>query len=1096
MKVSMVFLFLVLLSCSAFSDEKLELVVQKGHTSGLKSVNFSPDGKYIASGSSDETIKLWNVETGELIRTLVGNTGCVHSLNFSPNEKYLVSGSCDKTIKLWNVETGKLIKTLIGHISGVDSVNFSPDGKYLASGSWDNTIKLWNVETGELVRTLEGHTGYVRSVNFSPNGKYLASGSLDKTIKLWNIETGEVIRTFEGHTDDIRSVNFSPEGKYLASGSSDKTIKMWNVKTGKLIKTLEGHTNDVNSVNFSPDGKYLASGSRDGTNRLWNVETGELIRILEDKKILSIGTTGTPVKISCPIESVNFNHNGKYLASGNWDGAIGLWNVETGELVRTLKKHTDRARQINFSPDGKYLASGSGGTIKLWNVETGKLIKTLGGHISDVAAINFSPDGKYLASGSGGIIKLWNVETGELIRALEGHTHMVHSINFSPDGKYIASGSQDGIIKLWNVETGKLIRTLEGHTDDIRSINFSPNGKYLASGSSDKTIKLWNVKTGEIIRTLISHISGVSSVSFSPNGKYLASGSWDDTIKLWNVETGELKRTHISGVSLGHNSGVSSVNFSPDGRYLASGSSDNTIKLWNVETGKLIRTLEGHTDDVWSVNVSPDGRYLASGSSDNTIKLWNVETGDCISFVSAEDNWIMFTLDGYFDSSKNGGELVAMVKGLDAFGVDQFAIRNNRPDIILKRVGLGNKELISHYYYQYLKRLRKFGLTEEQLSDEYHVPEAKILDTKEAGKFAKVNFNLKDNKYKLKKYNIYVNDVPIFGAYGKEITGNNLDKTETIELTSGKNKIEVTCINEKGAESFRALTYADYKGEVKSNLYYIGFGVSKYKKSNLNLNYAHKDAQDLGNVFSLMKNKFDNIHIKTYLNEEVTVENIKKSKEFLKDAKVDDTFILFIAGHGVHDKDKEATYYYMTYNSDLNNLSQTAANFDLIEDIMQGIAPRNKLFLMDTCESGEIEEKTQEQYLAMAKSRGLEARAIRNIKIVGRKTLPPRTYLYEQDRYIYNDLIRRSGAIVFSSSKGGEFSYERDDLKNGLFTTEVMNCLKDKITDKNNDGIISTDELRDYVMGTVPKISSDLQHPTVDRDNIYQKFGFPIVSEK
>ena len=643
---------------------------------------------------------------------------------------------------------------------------------------------------------------------------------------------------------------------------------------------------------------------------------------------------------------------------------------------------------------------------------------------------------------------------------------------------------------MWNVETGKLIKTLEGHTRFVNSINFSPDGKYLASGSDDKTIKLWNVSTGKHIKTLKGHIWNVVSVNFSPDGKYLASGS-GDTIKLWNVKTGKLIKTLE-----GHTKEVTSVNFSPDGKYLASGSFDCTIKLWNVERGDVIRTFEGHTDVVWSVNVSPDGKYLASGSSDNTIKLWDVETGDCISFVSAEDNWIMFTPDGYFDSSKNGGELVAMVKGLAAFGIDQFAVKNNRPDIILKRLGLGNEELINHYYYQYLKRLRRLGFTEEQLSSEYHVPEAKIIDLKVDEKFAKVSFNLNDSKYNLKKYNIYINNVPIFGAYGKEITGNNLDKTEIIELTSGKNKIEVSCINEKGAESFRALTYTEYNKKIKSDLYYIGFGVSKYKNSDINLNYAHKDAQDLGILFSHMKEKFNNIYVKTYLNEEVTVENIKKAKEFLKDAKVDDTFILFIAGHGVHDKDKEATYYYMTYNSDLNNLSQTAADFDLIEDIMQGISPRNKLFLMDTCESGEIEEKTQEQYLAMAKSRGLEARAIRNIKIVGRKSLPPRTYLYDQDRYIYNDLIRRSGAIVFSSSKGGEFSYEKDDFKNGLFTTEVINCLKNKSADKNNDGIISTDELRNYVIEIVPKISSDLQHPTVDRDNIYQKFGFPLVGEK
>lgn len=209
---------------------------------------------------------------------------------------------------------------------------------------------------------------------------------------------------------------------------------------------------------------------------------------------------------------------------------------------------------------------------------------------------------------------------------------------------------------------------------------------------------------------------------------------------------------------------------------------------------------------------------------------------------------------------------------------------------------------------------------------------------------------------------------------------------------------------------------------------------------------------------------------------------------------MDDTFILFIAGHGVHDRDKEATYYFVTHNADINNLSGTAANFELIEDLMQGINPRNKLFLMDTCESGELEENVENNYYAMAGTRGLNARTTRAILVKAKQqTSSPRTYLFDKDRYIYNDLIRRSGAIVFSSSKGGEFSYEKKELENGLFTEEIINAITTNVADKNKDGIITTDELRDYVSSSVAKSSNNLQHPTVDRDNIYQKFGVPVL---
>jgi WD40 repeat protein/energy-coupling factor transporter ATP-binding protein EcfA2 len=546
----------------------------EGHKDFVTSVNFSPDGKTLVSVSRDNTIKLWNVETGEEIRTLKGHDG-VQSVNFSPDGKTLVSGSWDNTIKLWNVETGEEIRTLKGHDNSVNSVNFSPDGKTLVSGSGDKTIKLWNVETGQEIRTLKGHDNSVISVNFSPDGKTLVSGSGDKTIKLWNVKTGQEIRTLKGHDNSVISVNFSPDGKTLVSGSGDKTIKLWNVETGKEILTLKGHDNAVWSVNFSPDGKTLVSGSLDKTIKLWNVETGK------------------------------------------------LWNGSTGQEIRTLKGHDSYVNSVNFSPDGKTLVSGSEDktiklwdveTGKLWNVETGKEIRTLKGHDSYVYSVNFSPDGKTLVSGSRDkTIKLWDVETGQEIRTLKGHDGSVKSVNFSPDGKTLVSGSNDNTIKLWNGSTGEEIRTLKGHDNLVWSVNFSPDGKTLVSGSW-QTVKLWNVETGQEIRTLKGHDNAVWSVNFSPDGKTLVSGSWDNTIKLWNVETGQEIRT-----LKGHDNLVWSVNFSPDGKTLVSGSYDKTIKLWNLGTDWGLSDLMGRSCDwvrVYLHNPNSDVREEDRGLCD------------------------------------------------------------------------------------------------------------------------------------------------------------------------------------------------------------------------------------------------------------------------------------------------------------------------------------------------------------------------------------------------------------------------------------------------------------------------------------------------
>ncbi|WP_445636353.1 hypothetical protein NSTC745_01242 [Nostoc sp. DSM 114161] len=295
----------------------------------VSSVAISPDGKTLASGGNDKTIKIWNISTGEIIHTLSGHSRPVESVAISPDGKTLASGSGDKTIKIWNIFTGKAIRTLSGHSNSIVSVAISPDGKTLASGSDDKTIKIWDLSTGKVIRTLSGHSKSVESVAISPDGKTLASSSnvgSYGTIRIWDLSTGELIRTLSGNTVVVNSVAFSPDGKTLASGGFGETIEISNISTGKLIRTLSGNTVVVNSVAFSPDGKTLASGSLDETIRIWDLSTGELIRTLSGH--------------SDSVNSVVISPDGKTLASGSKDGTIKIWNLSTGELIRTLLHNT------------------------------------------------------------------------------------------------------------------------------------------------------------------------------------------------------------------------------------------------------------------------------------------------------------------------------------------------------------------------------------------------------------------------------------------------------------------------------------------------------------------------------------------------------------------------------------------------------------------------------------------------------------------------------------------------------------------------------------------------------------------------------------
>ena len=341
----------------------------KGNSYWVLQLAFSPDGRLLVSRSEDNSIVLWDVSTvldtsmasGQSIgQPLQGHSSGVLSIAFSPNGKILASGGNDG-ILLWDMTNHhRLGQPLQGHSNAVSSVAFSPDGKILASGSYDNTIILWDVATRQAIGgPLEGHSDFVDSIAFSPDGKILASGSDDSTIILWDVETQQIIgQPLKGHKSAVSSVAFSPDGKMLASGSEDRTIILWDVGTHQPIGgPLEGFHSIVTSVAFSPDGETLASGSGDYTITLWNVATHQPI--------------GGPLKgHSDFVDSIVFSPDGKILASGGDDSIVILWDVETQQAIgQPLKGHSNWVFSLAFSPDGKFLASSdTNGTIILWDL--------------------------------------------------------------------------------------------------------------------------------------------------------------------------------------------------------------------------------------------------------------------------------------------------------------------------------------------------------------------------------------------------------------------------------------------------------------------------------------------------------------------------------------------------------------------------------------------------------------------------------------------------------------------------------------------------------------------------------------------------------
>jgi WD40 repeat protein len=560
------------------------------HNQGIFCAAFSSDGKYILTGSSDHTARLWNWQGKQLM--VFKHDDEVLSVAFSPFEKYILTGSSDHTARLWNWQGKQLM--VFKHDDEVLSVAFSPDGKYILTGSNDKTARLWDWQ-GNQIKNFEHKSG-VRAVAFSLDGKYVLTGLYDRYAYLWDLHRKRSIR-FKGHQSRIDSVAFSPVEEHVLTGSYDGTARLWNRK-GEQLMTFNNKS-AVRATAFSPDGKYVLTGLYDGTVRLWDLKGHQMTEFKGHKRC---------------VYSVIFSQNGKYILTGSGDNTARIWNWQRNQL-KEFKGHSGNVLSVVFSPDGKYVLTGSQDkTACLWNIR-GKQLKKFEGHEDSVLSVAFSPDGKCALTGSKDkTARLWDLR-GKQLKKFEGNKDSVLSVVFSPDGRYVLTGLGDGTIRLWDLQ-GNPVKEFRGPKGPISSISISSNGKYIFTGSTDKTTCSWDWQGNQLGKGEFKHKGSVIALAFSPDGEYILTGSTDKTARLWDWQGKPIQ-------VFKHESGVRSVGFSPDGKYMITGSYDKIARLWNWQ-GNLLQEFKGHIDCINSVAFSPDGKKIITGSDDQTACLWEI----------------------------------------------------------------------------------------------------------------------------------------------------------------------------------------------------------------------------------------------------------------------------------------------------------------------------------------------------------------------------------------------------------------------------------------------------------------------------------------
>jgi WD40 repeat protein len=586
----------------------------------LYALAVSPDGVHIAFAVDglEGTIRIWDLTTAKEVSALKLDEGDIaFGVAYSPDGRYLVSGSLNTSVRVWDVSTEEAVNMPEGHTAQVRTVAYSPDGKHIVSGSDDKTLRVWELPTGQMERVLEGHASTVNTVTFSPDGTRVVSGSTDKTIRVWDVSTGEETMVITGHTGGVMTVACSPDGRHVVSGSSDKTLRVWDLSTGEAERVLKGHTNWVNSVAYSPDGAHVVSSSNDKSIRVWGVSTGEERTIITG----SIGPVGTVAYLPDGTQIVSI------LTGGS---TVQVWDVSLGAAERTVHmKSPINISKFVFSPDGSQVFSCSAdGILWVWDWSAGRERRELrkGHDMGEVFGAAYSPDGTRVVCGSADkTVRVLHVSTGEEVRVMNGHSGPVICVAWSPDGSCIVSGSHDTSIRVWKVSTGEELRILMGHSISVSALAYSPDGNHLVSSSIDTSTRVWNLCTGEQVwvQTGLTKV-----VAYSPDGSQIISGIGKS---VWARSSTTGEELWVLEGRIGH---LHAVAYSPDGsQIIVSGNrsppldtAGSSIWVWDTSTRDNIRVLNVPAAKVLAATYLPGGTQVICGFSDGSIWVWDTSS--------------------------------------------------------------------------------------------------------------------------------------------------------------------------------------------------------------------------------------------------------------------------------------------------------------------------------------------------------------------------------------------------------------------------------------------------------------------------------------
>ncbi len=988
---------------------------------------------------------------------------------------------------------------------------------FLLLGVLFGTTLLFSQKSNQhLVINPRGHKSLIYDVAIDAK-QNIITGSFDKTCIVWNPDNGRIEKDFLGNIGVgsegmIYAVDVSPDNKYLAvagwMGKDDESedlgdIRLYDYQSKRMLGLMRFHADAVFDIKFTKDSKSLISGDASGYVIKWDV------------------ASRTPT-FQYKSENESFSNiavSQDYFCTGHPDGMVYKWDFEKEKPIKELKffkklKSIVVGSKVQISQDGEMIVV-SGKEVGMMLVLDAKFKLKQHFFTGDNRIINMdiSPDNQSLSiaidEGGDNYLALYRKLGKEWTLAdTYKHDNLVSCTAFLSNERVASIGGKANEIAVLEIADGKLKpqRVIKGVGTNYYSaglknheLAFSNNAtKSYGNATYDEVFDLFDRK---IVKK--PKINGFN-YPLRTDGKmklmeyqFLRKTQNDPSEVLLIEKDGKINDSIVFYPWDGNN--FYSYSFVKH-KYIVAAGSYGILQAYDLN-GNLKTQLVGHEGGLRSVSVSSDEKFLVTAGVDMTVRFWSLdEIGAGANgapnrikpvaslFISEDNEWVLWNPDGYFTSSKKGAKYVGYhinqgkTKEAKFYPFDQFDLKFNRPDILLKDLDMADADIIDLYRKAYEKRLKRMGINEDDLSEEIHAPEIKKFKTEVSGNEVNLSFQAVDEKYDLKSVNVFINDVPLFGRSGKKIQSKLklYEDDFSFDLIDGENKIEISVLNKVGVESLRETVYIKHEAENQGDLYIVGLGVSNYENENFNLQYAAKDAEDVVGLFE-SHNIYQEVHSEILTNEKVTKENILNLKSFFAKAKANDVVLLFIAGHGVLDVDFD--YYYCTHNMDFNEPSKFGISYAELEQLFDGIKAVRKLLIMDTCHSGELfkdeveevekTENTEEDVVFRSTNATTELRERKGLKATN-----------EAVKEMFNDLNRGTGTTVISSSGGVEYAMESENWKNGLFTYSLLEGITTLKADLNKDGKVYLSEIQEFVHLQVSKISGGKQKPTSRYENI------------